>query len=62
VIPKWKQNALPVLQLAVRSGCSAYDCEFAALALDLDVKLVTTDRQVLKACAGTALSPDQFLG
>jgi predicted nucleic acid-binding protein len=49
-----------VLQLALRSGCSAYDCEFAALALDLGVKLITTDRQVLRAFAGTAMSPEDF--
>ena len=49
-----------VLQLSLRSGCSAHDCEFVALALDLDVKLITTDRQVLRAFAGTAMSPDDF--
>lgn len=37
-----------VFKLVVRSTCSAYDCEFVALALDLGVPLVTTDRQVLK--------------
>jgi predicted nucleic acid-binding protein len=36
-----------VLELAARSGCSAYDCEFVALAIDLAVPLVTSDRQVL---------------
>ena len=49
-----------VLQLALRSGCSAYDCEFVALALDLEVKLITTDRQVLKAFPDTAASPEDF--
>lgn len=38
-----------VLQLASVSGCSAYDCEFVALAADLGLKLVTNDR-VLLAC------------
>jgi predicted nucleic acid-binding protein len=50
-----------VLQLALRSGCSAYDCEFVALALDLDVPLITTDRQVLKAFPDTAVSPEDFV-
>lgn len=49
-----------VLQLSLRAGCSAHDCEFVALALDLDVKLVTTDRQVLRAFPGTAMSPEDF--
>lgn len=43
-----------VLQLAQDTGCSAYDCEFMALATLLDVKLVTLDTKVLKsypACA-----------
>ena len=41
--------AAEVLRLAASSGCTAYDCEFAILAGDLDVKLVTTDRQLLEA-------------
>jgi predicted nucleic acid-binding protein len=49
-----------VLMLANRSGCSAYDCEFVALAQDLEVPLVTTDRQVLKAFPTIAVSPSAF--
>ncbi|MEY4705544.1 MAG: hypothetical protein RL042_1749 [Nitrospirota bacterium] len=49
-----------VLELASRSGCSAYDCEFVALAQDLEVPLVTNDRQVLKAFPTTACSPAAF--
>lgn len=41
--------AAEVLRLASSSGCTAYDCEFAVLATDLGVKLVTTDRQLLDA-------------
>lgn len=36
-----------VLQLAHRSRCSAYDCEFVAAALQLGIPLVTEDRAVL---------------
>jgi len=36
-----------VLRLSASSGCSAYDCEFVALAYDLDVPLVTVDKQLL---------------
>ena len=38
-----------VLDLVRQSDCSAYDCEFAALALQLGVPLVTMDRKLLKA-------------
>jgi predicted nucleic acid-binding protein len=38
-----------VLRLAERSGCSAYDCEYVALAKHLGVRLVTRDAQVLRA-------------
>lgn len=49
-----------VLTLASRSGCSAYDCEFVALAQDLEVPLVTSDRQILKAFPTVAVSPSVF--
>lgn len=35
-----------VLELAAVSGCSAYDCEFVALADYLDVPLVSADRKL----------------
>ncbi len=35
-----------VLALAADSGCSAYDCEFVALAEYLDVPLVSADRKL----------------
>lgn len=38
-----------VLELVRDSDCSAYDCEFAALAMRLGVKLVTMDRKLLAA-------------
>ena len=50
-----------VLTLASRSGCSAYDCEFVALAQDLEVPLVTSDRQVLKAFPTIAVAPERFV-
>lgn len=45
-----------VLELARSSGCSAYDCEYAALAMQLDVKLVTMDGKLLKAFPKHTLS------
>jgi predicted nucleic acid-binding protein len=51
-----------VLTLAEQSRCSAYDCEFVALAQDLGVPLVTADRHVLKAFPTIAISPAAFAG
>ncbi len=49
------------LQLAAESGCTAYDCEFIALALDLRVPCVTLDRALLKAFPGVAVSLAEIL-
>jgi predicted nucleic acid-binding protein len=38
-----------VLELVRDSNCSAYDCEFAALAMQLDTRLVTLDGKLLRA-------------
>jgi predicted nucleic acid-binding protein len=59
---EYSVNSLQVLSLAASSPCSAYDCEFVALARDLGVKLVTADRQVLDAFPETALPFENFLG
>lgn len=50
-----------VLELARRSRCSAFDCEYVSLAQHFDVKLVTTDREVLVAFPETAVSPETFV-
>ena len=50
-----------VVDLAVRSGCTAYDCEYVAVAKELDATLVTSDRQILAAFPGTAVSPEAFV-
>ena len=49
-----------VVRLAARSGCSAYDCEFVTLARDLDVRLVTLDRQILKSFPRLAVPLEKF--
>lgn len=38
-----------VLELVRDSDCTAYDCEFVALAMRLEVKVVTMDGKLLKA-------------
>ncbi|MFT3664523.1 type II toxin-antitoxin system VapC family toxin [Piscinibacter sp.] len=46
---------LAVLRLAHRSGCSAYDCEYVALAEYLDVAFVSADAKLCKAFPGRAV-------
>ena len=53
-------SSIEVLSLAELSGCSAYDCEFIALATDLKVPLVTSDSKILNAFKGTAISLQEF--
>lgn len=50
-----------VLQLVASSPCSAYDCEYVALAEELGVSLVTANRQVLRAFPDRAISPKDFV-
>ena len=45
-----------VLELVQDSDCSAYDCEFVALAMHLDTKLVTMDAKLLKSFPKRAVS------
>jgi len=49
-----------VLELAKQSGCTAYDCEYVALAQDLGVPLVTMDGQVLRTFSKTAVALEKF--
>ena len=47
-----------VLALVARSNCTAYDCEFVALAQALGVLLVTDDRALLREFPGDSRSLD----
>jgi len=51
-----------VLELVRDSDCSAYDCEFVALAMTLRVKLVTMDTKILKAFPNHAVSLAAWAG
>lgn len=58
------EHAVPsaaVFDAARHSPCSAYDCEFVALAETLDVMLITEDRQVLAAFPQRALRMADFI-
>ena len=46
---EFEVESLVVLELVRDSDCSAYDCEFIALAMKLDTKLITMDKKLLRA-------------
>lgn len=50
-----------ILRLAEQSGCSAYDCEFVALAMVLNVPLVTVDKKVLAQFPAISIDLNEFL-
>lgn len=43
----YEVNSAEVMALVATSRCSAYDCEYVALAKKFDVPLITYDRQLL---------------
>lgn len=58
---EYNVDSLSVLTLAQYSGCSAYDCEFVALAKALNSKLVTEDKKLRKAFPEIAMSPKKYM-
>lgn len=59
---EYGMTSRPVLELVVSSSCTAYDCEFVALAQDLGVPLLTVDKRVLNQFPQTAIALDDFVG
>lgn len=53
---EFEVESLAVLELVRNSDCSAYDCEFIALALQLGTKLVTMDKKLLRAFPACAMA------
>jgi predicted nucleic acid-binding protein len=58
---EYETTSFQVLQLVVESDCSAYDCEFAALARDLGVPLVTLDKQLLDQFPNDTIALDAYV-
>jgi predicted nucleic acid-binding protein len=53
-------DSASVLALAAASGCSAYDCEFVALAREFGLPLVTSDHMIVQQFPETAVSLQAF--
>jgi predicted nucleic acid-binding protein len=50
-----------VMRLVDQSRCSAYDCEFVALAIKQQIPLVTLDRDLLRDFAKITMSLEKFI-
>jgi predicted nucleic acid-binding protein len=57
---EYEISSKQVLDLVSSSRCSAYDCEFVALAVELSVPLITSDRKVLTEFPHVAMTMQDF--
>ena len=57
---EYEVSSYEVLSLASQSECSAYDCEFIAVANELKVSLLTSDKQLLKKFPSVTISLIDF--
>jgi predicted nucleic acid-binding protein len=58
---EFEVSSVQVLDLVNKSHCSAYDCEFVALAHYLNTILITQDQKILTEFPSAAISIDHFL-
>ena len=58
---EFEPSSHEVLRLAAKSNCSAYDCEFVAVAGDLSVPLITVDKQLLRGFPAAAMSLNSYV-
>jgi predicted nucleic acid-binding protein len=49
------------MELIATSMCSSYDCEFIALAGQLNTRLITYDKLILKEFPEIAINPENYL-
>lgn len=45
---EYEVKSYNIMELVTESNCSAYDCEFVALAQTLNLKLYTSDKKIIK--------------
>lgn len=57
---EYQVSSAPVMSLVNASDCSAYDCEFVALAQYLGLPLITADQQILRSFPDIATSIDAY--
>lgn len=58
---EYEVDSLNVLEIAYRSGCTAYDCEFVYLAQSLNTKLITADKKLFREFPGLAMQAADFV-
>ena len=58
---EYEIGSLDILKLVREGRCSAYDCEFVALANSLRTTLVTVDQSILREFPNSASSLPSFL-
>jgi predicted nucleic acid-binding protein len=58
---EYKVSSAHIMQLINSSSCSAYDCEFVALAQYLDIPLITADKKILREFPKVTKSLDTYL-
>ena len=54
-------NSVQVYNLADKSDCSSYDCEFVSLAEDLELKLITMDKKILRSFPERSAKPSEVI-
>ncbi len=58
---EYKVSSLSVMNLVSKSDCSAYDCEFVALAENINALLVTQDKKIIRSFPQIAFSLESYL-
>ena len=58
---EFEVNSTQVMSLVSDSSSSAYDCEFVALADDLNIQLVTFDKKIVREFPDIAITPKEFV-
>ena len=58
---EYEISSVQIMQLVKNSRCSAYDCEFVALAQYLDIPLITADKRILGEFPELAQTAESYL-
>lgn len=58
---EYEASSSSIMRLVQTSNCSAYDCEFVALAKYLNVQLLTTDKKILREFPDIAIELTYYI-